>query len=43
MLINILLPKELDGGYGAGDHLFPSRTEKLSPAPPMILASNPVK
>jgi hypothetical protein len=35
--------KSLAGGYGAGGHLFPSRTEKLSPAPPMILASNPVK
>ena len=25
------------GGYGAGVHLFPFRTEKLSPAAPMIL------
>ena len=25
------------GGYGAGVHLFPFRTEKLSPASPMIL------
>ena len=28
---------DLDGGYRAGVHLFPFRTEKLSPAPPMIL------
>ncbi len=38
-----LIPKtanadnDLDGGYRAGVHLFPFRTEKLSPAPPMIL------
>ena len=25
------------GGYRAGAHLFPFRTEKLSPAAPMIL------
>ena len=35
--------KELVGGYWSGDHLFPSRTEKLSPDPPMILGSNLVK
>ena len=28
---------ETSGGYGAGAHLFPSRTEKLSPAAAMIL------
>ena len=32
--------KELHGVYRAGVHLFPSRTEKLSPAPPMVLSSN---
>ena len=35
--------KDLVGGYWSGDHLFPSRTEKLSPDPPMILGSNLVK
>ena len=25
------------GGYSAGVHLFPFRTEKLSPATPMVL------
>ena len=35
--------KELVGGYWPGVHLFPSRTEKLSPEPPMILGSNLVK
>ena len=29
--------RETSGGYGAGAHLFPSRTEKLSPAAAMIL------
>ena len=29
--------KETSGGYDAGAHLFPFRTEKLSPAVPMIL------
>ena len=32
--------KEFHGVYRAGVHLFPSRTEKLSPAPPMVLSSN---
>ena len=31
------MPRETSGGYGAGAHLFPSRTEKLSPAAAMIL------
>ena len=35
--------KELVGDYWPGVHLFPSRTEKLSPEPPMILGSNLVK
>ena len=25
------------GGYSKGDHLFPFRTEKLSPLAPMVL------
>ena len=29
--------RDTSGGYGAGAHLFPSRTEKLSPAAAMIL------
>ena len=29
--------RETSGGYGAGAHLFPFRTEKLSPAATMIL------
>ena len=29
--------RETSGGTGAGAHLFPSRTEKLSPAAAMIL------
>ena len=28
------------GGYGAGVHLFPFRTEKLSPLAPMVLQYN---
>ena len=35
--------ENLVGGYWPGVHLFPSRTEKLSPEPPMILGSNLVK
>ena len=31
------IPREPSGGYGAGAHLFPFRTEKLSPAATMIL------
>ena len=38
-----LTNKDLVGGYWPGVHLFPSRTEKLSPEPPMILGSNLVK
>ena len=30
-------PRDTSGGYGAGAHLFPFRTEKLSPAATMIL------
>ena len=29
--------RDTSGGSSAGAHLFPSRTEKLSPAAPMIL------
>ena len=29
--------KDIFGSYSAGDHLLPFRTEKLSPATPMIL------
>ena len=29
--------KEFYGGYSSGVHLFPFRTEKLSPPAPMIL------
>ena len=35
--------EDLVGDYWPGVHLFPSRTEKLSPEPPMILGSNLVK
>ena len=28
-----------NGGYSAGVHLFPFRTEKLSPVAPMVLPS----
>ncbi len=31
---------EENGGNYAGDHLFPFRTEKLSPVVPMVLQSN---
>ena len=37
------MPRETSGGYGAGAHLFPSRTEKLSPAAAMILRESVVK
>ena len=33
--------KDLHGVNRAGEHLFPFRTEQLSPAPPMVLGSNP--
>ena len=33
--------KDLHGVDRAGEHLFPFRTEQLSPAPPMVLGSNP--
>ena len=29
------------GGLAQGSHLFPSRTEKLSPAAPMVLGLHP--
>lgn len=29
--------RDIFGGYRAGEHLLPFRTEKLSPASPMIL------
>ena len=32
---------DLHGVNRAGEHLFPFRTEQLSPAPPMVLGSNP--
>ena len=32
------ISKELVGGNSEGDHLFPFRTEKLSPSAPMVLA-----
>jgi len=32
---------ELAGGKGAGAHLFPFRTEPLSPVTPMVLESHP--
>lgn len=41
--LNTYDSKDLVGGYWPGVHLFPSRTEKLSPEPPMILGSNLVK
>ena len=43
LLRSVLLPdhvktyKETHGDYSAEVHLFPFRTEKLSPAAPMIL------
>jgi hypothetical protein len=33
--------KDIHGVNRAGEHLFPFRTEQLSPAPPMVLGSNP--
>jgi hypothetical protein len=40
-----LLPRMVEdievGGHGAGGHLFPFRTEPLSPATPMVLESYP--
>ena len=32
-----MLSKRYSGGYSVGDHLFPFRTEKLSPTAPMVL------
>ena len=32
-----MLSKRYFGGYSVGDHLFPFRTEKLSPTAPMVL------
>ena len=41
-LVSVFTPsvkadREPSGGYGAGAHLFPFRTEKLSPAAALIL------
>ena len=36
-----LIGKVIHGVDRAGEHLFPFRTEQLSPAPPMVLGSNP--
>ena len=35
--VQIVLSKRYSGGYSVGDHLFPFRTEKLSPTAPMVL------
>ena len=32
-----VLSNRYSGGYSVGDHLFPFRTEKLSPTAPMVL------
>ena len=32
-----MLSNRYSGGYSVGDHLFPFRTEKLSPTAPMVL------
>jgi len=32
--------KDIYGGNSGGAHLFPSRTEKLSPLAPMVLRCN---
>ncbi len=34
--VEILQSEKLYGGYGVGAHLFPSRTEQLSPTAPMV-------
>ena len=35
--IKEMILRDIFGGYRAGEHLLPFRTEKLSPASPMIL------
>ena len=35
--VQLVLSKRYPGGYSVGDHLFPFRTEKLSPTAPMVL------
>ena len=45
MLLNTVLKnlkniEETNGGYSEGEHLFPFRTEKLSPLAPMVLQSH---
>jgi hypothetical protein len=40
-MVIIIITLTSNGGYGTGDHLFPFRTEKLSPVAPMVLDSNP--
>ena len=35
--VQLVLSKRYSGGYSVGDHLFPFRTEKLSPTAPMVL------
>ena len=40
MVVHQLFPtviKDIEGGYSEGEHLFPFRTEKLSPSAPMVL------
>ena len=37
MSIKEMILRDIFGGYRAGEHLLPFRTEKLSPASPMIL------
>jgi hypothetical protein len=36
-LVRVEITLNVNGGYRAGEHLFPFRTESLSPAPPMVL------
>ena len=38
--VQIVLSKRYSGGYSVGDHLFPFRTEKLSPITPMVLRNS---
>gem|GEM_PF-2523326 len=37
---SVSLSKQINGVYGEGVHLFPFRTEQLSPSAPMVLQSN---
>ena len=39
-LSSALFNNHILGGYSDGDHLFPFRTEKLSPPAPMVLQCN---